>query len=458
MAEREKGRVLIVEDDVDMAALLRSTLGLEGYRTETAADIRSACQLLASFSFDAILLDLNLGAENGLELITHITRVSPFAKIIVMTAFGSIDLAVDALEKGATTFITKSDGPENIVRELNNRLFERFPLRIDNALALAKTIGIVGTSEPICKILKQIDQIKDVDATVLLLGESGTGKELIARGIHLLSGRQDKPFEAINCGAIPENLLESELFGYKKGAFTDAKTDHKGMFEICTEGTIFLDEIGEMPMPLQVKILRVLQEREVRPIGSTVTVSINSRVICATNRDLVEEIEASKFRQDLYFRLSVIPIALPPLRERAEDIPLLVEFFIHKFNERYKRNINRPKKELMARILAYDWPGNVRELQNSIERGVIMAPNSEIEGDTLFVAKSSSSPKHLRESLSISSTIYSEAKEQFEKTYLRKILALAKGNVSEAARISGRFRSDIYRLLERYNIDQSEFR
>jgi DNA-binding NtrC family response regulator len=453
------GRVLIVEDDKDMSALLKSSLEYDGFQCSESVNSSEARNLIHQFSFDAVLLDLNLGDESGLEIIPEIARTSPFTKIIVMTAFGSIDLAVDAMERGATTFITKSDDPSRITEELRKRVnanpsFETTGEKSD----INSVLGIIGKGKAMSDLLEEVDQIKDVDATVLLLGESGTGKELIARAIHHLSERNGLPFEALNCGAIPENLLESELFGYKKGSFTDAKTDRKGVFEVCSHGTLFLDEIGEMPLSLQVKLLRVLQEKEIKPIGASQSQKVETRVICATNKDLEREVKEGRFREDLYFRLSVFPIHLPALRKRKEDIQALVEFFISKFNDRYKRSVNYPSKEIMSRISTYEWPGNIRELQNSIERAVVLSKDGEIHLESMFVKNKMAENGKDEGSTDLDTVVYTEAKEYFERSFLKKILSATRGNISEAARISGRFRSDIYRLIEKYGIDQEEFR
>ncbi len=246
------------------------------------------------------------------------------------------------------------------------------------------SLGIIGASQSIQQVFDRIHQVKDVDSTVLINGESGTGKELVARAIHQSSTRAKERFEAVNCGAIAANLLESELFGHKRGAFTDAKADRKGLFEVCDGGTLFLDEIGEMPMNLQVKLLRVLQEREVMPVGSSSTIKVNTRVVAATNKNLADEVKAGNFRTDLYYRLNVLQILLPPLRERTEDIPLLVRFFLDRFNKRFTKSIQPPTKELESRLVSYAWPGNIRELQNAVERGVVLSEDNTLSLDVML--------------------------------------------------------------------------
>ncbi len=448
-------RVLVVEDDNDMAALLKSFLEHEHIRVDLANDLTSAIEQLKYFSHDAVLLDMNLGDESGLDLIPHIQHKSPFSKIIVMTSFGSVDVAVDAMEKGATTFITKSDNPEKITNAVITRLKQSRQKALDPDSHIQTRLGIIGQSKITRELIDKIMQLKDVDATVLIQGESGTGKEVVARAIHLTSERHRYSFEALNCGAIPDNLLESELFGHKKGAFTDAKYDHKGVFEVCSEGTLFLDEIGDLPLNLQVKLLRVLQEREIKPIGSEKTIKIHTRVICATNKNLELLIKEGKFREDLYYRINVLPIHLPSLKQRKEDIPLLTKYFVEKFNSRYKKNVAEPDTDTYQQLLEYSWPGNIRELQNIIERGVILSADGKLNIQANILNNGQETSKE--DSLKFDSVIYREAKEQFEKDFLKKILRATKGNVSEAARLSGRVRSDLYRLIDKYQINRKDF-
>jgi DNA-binding NtrC family response regulator len=327
----------------------------------------------------------------------------------------------------------------------------------------AQDLGLIGKSVPLMRVLSTIQRLKDVTSTVIIFGESGTGKELVARALHKTSPRGDGVFQAINCGAIPEKLLESELFGHVRGAFTDAKSDRKGIFEICAEGTLLLDEISEMPLPLQVKLLRVLQEREVIPVGSSRSIKVNTRVLASTNRDLDEEVKAGRFREDLFFRLSVLRVELPPLRDRCEDVPLLVEHFLKRFNERFNRSVMRPSDEEMARLMTYDWPGNVRELCNAVERGVVLSEDEKLHFEDILppLARASSSQASGdgdADSLVMTPDLslpLGEAKQRMEEAYIRKLLKATHGNISEAARISGLYRANIYRLMARYGIDHS---
>jgi DNA-binding NtrC family response regulator len=326
-----------------------------------------------------------------------------------------------------------------------------------------RSFGLIGRSDAIQRTLSMIERLRQVDSTVLILGESGTGKEVVARAIHASSGRAGERFDAINCGAIPETLLESELFGHAKGAFTDAKTEHKGIFELCSKGTLMLDEIGDMPMILQTKLLRVLQERSVVPVGSNTPIPVNTRLLAATHRDILADMKSSRFRDDLYYRLSVVVLHLPPLRERKEDIPLLVAHFLERLNQRFGRSVRAPTGSVLERLMAYDWPGNVRELQNAVERAVGLATGDTMRLDDLFPPPGRAvrgvriglDTAVDREMISLPLT---QAKQRFEKTYLRHLLQMSGGNVSETARISGRYRSDIYRLMHRHALEQEGFR
>ncbi len=454
-------RVLVVEDDEATSMILAEFLANEDCRVETAKCLDSAQNLLARYSFDLVLLDLQLGTDDGFSLIPFIVRQYPHTKVVVVTAHGSIDLAVRAVQTGASGFLTKPFSFEKIGEALR-------PVCERRAAAVAcpdegpwEELGLIGNSPAIRAVQANILRMKDVDSTVLITGDSGTGKELIARALHLSSNRGAQRFEAVNCGAIPENLIESELFGHRKGSFTDAKADRKGIFEVCKDGVLFLDEIGELPLQMQVKLLRVLQEREITPVGASTPVKVNTRVIAATNRDLALEVKEGRFREDLYFRLAVLCINLPPLSHRLEDVPLLVTHFIKKFNERFDKNIDAPSKELMTRLVSYSWPGNIRELQNAIERGVVLSPDGQLYFEDML-GQHHSHPNMLGNDVGNGVNIplgsLTEAKETFESSYLRRLLEATHGNVSEAARLSGRYRADLYRLFAKYEIDPNQFK
>ena len=317
---------------------------------------------------------------------------------------------------------------------------------------------MLGKSKIMESVFATVEKVAPTDATVIIIGESGTGKELVARAIHQLSKRRNSTFEALNCAAIPETLLESELFGHKRGAFTDAKADRKGIFEVCSDGSLFLDEIGETPLGIQAKLLRVIQEKQITPLGSSKSMSINTRIIAATNRDLEDEVARGRFRDDLYFRLNVISVFLPPLRERPEDIDILVNAFIDRFNERYRRNVKHAGRDILARLELYGWPGNVRELQNAVERAVVLTKDDELHIEDIMQRKLKPCSTAGASSQEFPTLCYLEAKEAFERVFLQKVLSAAKGSIAEAARLSGRYRSDIYRLMERYGLAGESFK
>lgn len=464
------GRLLIVDDDVSTCRFWQTVLGEEGFRVDFCHSLTEMKDMLSRYFIDVILLDLDLDQENGLDALPYLVSESPFSKVFILTANASVDSAVDALRTGATDYITKSTEPKEIAAKLKEAISQGYSVSLEDEGEPFRKHGMIGQSRCFTELCGTIEQVKDVDSTLLLLGESGTGKEVVARTIHRLSNRQDRRFEAINCAAIPENLLESELFGHKKGAFTDAKGDRKGIFELCTGGTLLLDEIGDMPITLQTKLLRVLQEREVVPVGSSRSVAVDTRVIAATHRDLLEEIQSGNFREDLYFRLSVVPVKIPPLRHRKDDIKVLIDHFLQELNQRFGKRVKPPANDVMKRLLAYDWPGNVRELRNAVERGVVLSRNSELLVENLFrhLEKSEISRLNLQEgrgdatSSPINEDIFdmplTDAKQAFEKAYIQRLLQLSKGNIAEVARQSGRYRADIYRLFDKYGIDHDSYR
>ena len=458
---RYMGRILLVDDDENITRLYDNILTNAGFIVDVSHDLKRMKDFMAQFYYDAVLLDLQLGQEDGLNGLPFVLKVTPSTKIFILTANGSIERAVDCMRKGATGFLTKGTEPARIIEEITTHLKpQQLKHDILSSGALEK-IGLVGESEAIKETIAMIDKIRNVDSTVLILGESGTGKEVVARAIHQTSARAAERFNAINCGAIPEQLLESELFGHKRGAFTDAKTDRKGIFEVCSQGTLLLDEIGDMPIALQSKLLRVLQERQITPVGSTTTLSINTRVIAATHRDILDEAKSKRFREDLYYRLSVVVIRIPPLRHRQEDIPILTGFFLQQFNQRFEKAVRAPSNPLMARMVAYDWPGNVRELQNAIERAVVLSSNDELNAEDMFQHLNLRSMPQTTDD-GLNSAVFAlpltDAKQCFEKAYLENLLKISIGNISEAARISGRYRADIYRMMNRYGFDKSQFR
>ena len=470
------GRVLVVDDDIDYIDLVSNHLDHHGFTVSSAKNLSEMREKMKSVLFDAVLLDLVLEHEDGLEGLPFIVSHFPLTKIFMMSAFGTIEIAVDALEKGASSFISKSKNPSDIAQEISRRFATQkklTSLKRQGANASDADMiedpwgnayypyGIIGHSAPIRNIIDQINRLKDVDSTVLIMGESGTGKELVARAIYSGSKRNTARFEAINCGAIPEALLESELFGHKRGSFTDAKSDRKGIFERCNGGVLFLDEIGEMPFSLQVKLLRALQEREITPIGSGETIKIDTRVVAATNRNLLEEVRSGRVREDLYFRLAVLTLYVPALRERAEDIPLIARYFIEVFSRRFKKIIQPLSRELEIKLMNHSWPGNIRELQNSIERAVVMTKEGHLGLDDLIPPNilSPDAKQTIVTAVGINPRVpLTEAKSEFEQNYLHQLLEMTKGNISEMARISGRYRADIYKLLSKHGIEWDDFR
>ena len=447
------GNILVVDDDEIIRLLFQKKLeevGFDVYQAGTGAELVAALKMR---SYDAILLDLCLGKEDAFDYLPIIVREHPHSAIIMMSAFGSIALAVSAMEQGAATFCAKSKDINEIVSEVTKRCRPKVVL---NTVEMdPKSYGFIAESAIARQLWTKIIRIASVGTTVLLQGESGTGKEVIARSLHGLSDRKDGPFVAINCAAIPEQLLEAELFGYRKGAFTDAKLDHKGLFERCYGGTLLLDEIGDLPQKLQVKLLRVLQEQEVSPIGSSRPVKIDVRIIAATHKNLKSLTAVGEFREDLYYRIAVISLEVAPLRARIDDIIPLASHFIREFSARFGRDIRMPSVELLTRLKAYTWPGNIRELRNAIERGVVLSLDGKLAlGDVLpetndLINESAVTKDPLR---------FDEAKRDFERRYLRNLLTATKGNISEISRISGRYRTDVYRLLARHGIVPENYR
>lgn len=504
MPNEYNGRLLIVDDDRQTCAFWKLALSEAGFLVDLAHNLGEMKDFVSRYSIDAVLLDLNLGNENGLDGLPFLVSKSPLSKVFVLTAHATVETAIWALQNGATGYITKDTAPDEIAAQIKkhtkDQVAEVVPPDLMGGSEFAR-VGMIGQSKAFQELCSRLTQLKNVDSTILLLGESGTGKEVIARSLHKISNRSQERFEAINCAAIPENLLESELFGHKRGAFTDAKVDRKGILELCSQGTLLFDEIGDMPLSLQAKLLRVLQERVVTPVGSATPIKIQTRVIAATHRDLIEEVQSGRFREDLYYRLSVVPLYIPPLRHRKEDIPLLVESFVNEFNQRFNRTIGMPTESVMRKLIAYDWPGNIRELRNAIERAVVLTQNDHIRIEDLFQhlhlpnnptkktsihqssMPSSASPSHSAPTNSsapqgsptehpprsngsaeaeIDNKLFqlplTEAKQAFEKIYLESLLNDTGGNISETSKRAGRYRADIYRLLERYDLHVDEFR
>ena len=435
----DKLRILIVDDEENMRHMLKVLLEKEGYACETAADGQEALKQFEQNSFDFALCDIRMPRMDGPELLREMRRRQIPATVIMMSAYGSEDTALEAMKLGAYDYVSKPFKAEEVVLTLK-KAEERERLQKENQLLRRQVLKDYGFGNITTKnarmqeILQTITKIAEYKSTVLIVGESGTGKELIAKALHYSSLRRDGPFIPVNCGAIPENLLESELFGHVRGAFTDASYTKKGLFEEADAGTLFLDEIGELPLLLQVKLLRVLQEEEIRRVGDTKPIRVNVRIIAATIRDLAEEVKKNTFRSDLYYRLNVLALHLPPLRERRDDIPILVDSFIERYNHRLQLQIKGISKEALGILLDYHWEGNVRELENAIERSMALAEGNRIEVHNL--------PPYLREvktggELTIPDYEYSIKKvnRQVEEELIRRALRRTGGNRTQAAKL-----------------------
>ncbi len=381
--------VLVVDDDADVRALLKDLLSEEGYKPRIAKTGAEALEAVAKDLPDLVMMDVKLPDQDGLGVLKTLKREHPELEVIVMTAFGGSSTAIKAMEQGAYDYVTKPFEIDDLLATLK-RVFEHADmssevsaLRLELGKSAAERERIVGSSKPMLEVFKLIGKVASSDATVLITGESGTGKELVAEALHKASKRNPHPLVKVSCAALPETLLETELFGHEKGSFTGAMTMRKGRFETANKGTIFLDEIGEMTLGTQTKLLRIIQEREFERIGSNVPIKIDIRVITATNRNLAEEVDKGRFREDLYYRLNVIHIDMPPLRERKEDIPLLVEHFLVKYRHAPGEIPTTISEDALNRLVEYDWPGNVRELENAIERAVVLSRGNPITADHL---------------------------------------------------------------------------
>jgi two-component system response regulator HydG len=451
--------VLIVDDDRAMCQLVQDVLSRNGYNVTSQLDAESALVSVDTSDFDVVITDIKLQSTNGLELCRRVTEKRPDVPVVVFTAFGSMDTAVGAIRAGAYDYITKPVDLESLALTVRRAIAHRrlqqevkeLRRRVDEADQLD---DLIGASAPMKNVYRMIQQLRDSDASVLITGESGTGKELVARALHRTSVRKDGPFIAINCAAVPQNLLESELFGHARGAFTDAKQSREGLFIQADNGTLFLDELGDMMLEMQSKLLRVLQERQVRPVGGNREIPFNTRIIAATNRDLESEVEAGEFRQDLYYRINVVRIHVPPLRSRGNDILLLAQHFIDGIRRRTSKEVAGISSDAAKKLLAYDWPGNVRELQNCIERAVALTRFEQIVVDDL--------PDKIRMYQSTELVIHGDDPEEFptleelERRYIRRVLEATRGNKTQASRILGMNRRTLYRRIERLGLEDNE--
>lgn len=444
MTIRKPARLLLVDDDPGLLKLLGMRLVSEGYSVVTAESGPEALRVLGREKVDLVISDLRMDEMDGLQLFSEIQKGQPGMPVIILTAHGSIPDAVAATQQGVFSFLTKPVDKDALYKAIDEALEQRSPAT-DEAWRQA----IVTRSPLMLRLLEQAGMVAQSDVSVLINGQSGTGKEIVAQAIHNASPRHDKPFVAINCGALPEQLLESELFGHARGAFTGAVSNREGLFQAAEGGTLFLDEIGDMPVALQVKLLRVLQERKVRPLGSNRDIEINVRIISATHRDLPKAMARGEFREDLFYRLNVVNLKIPPLSERAEDIPLLANHLLRQSADRHKPFVRAFSSDAMKRLMAAKWPGNVRQLVNVIEQCVALT-SSPVIGDALV--------EQALEGENTALPTFAEARNQFELNYLRKLLQITRGNVTHAARMAGRNRTEFYKLLSRHELDANDFK
>ena len=444
MTIRKPARLLLVDDDPGLLKLLGMRLVSEGYSVLTAESGPEALRTLSRDIVDLVVSDLRMDEMDGLQLFSEIQKVQPGMPVIILTAHGSIPDAVAATQQGVFSFLTKPVDKDALYKAIDDALEQSAPTTDERWRQ-----AIVTRSPLMERLLEQAGMVAQSDVSVLINGQSGTGKEIVAQAIHNASPRRDKPFVAINCGALPEQLLESELFGHARGAFTGAVSNREGLFQAAEGGTLFLDEIGDMPVALQVKLLRVLQERKVRPLGSNRDIDIDVRIISATHRDLPKAMARGEFREDLFYRLNVVNLKIPPLAERTEDIPLLANHLLRQSADRHKPFVRAFSTDAMKRLMAAKWPGNVRQLVNVIEQCVALT-SSPVISDALV--------EQALEGENTALPTFVEARNQFELNYLRKLLQITKGNVTHAARMAGRNRTEFYKLLSRHELDANDFK
>lgn len=437
-------RILLVDDDENLLRLMTIRLQGEGYQVSTAEGGKEALKLLNTQTFDVVLSDLRMPGLDGLSLFEEIVALRRDVPVILMTAHGTIQDAVEATQRGVFGFLTKPIDHEALREQLVKAISQR-----KGAQTGAWSEQIITRSMQMEQLLDQAYRVAQRDVSVLISGASGTGKELLAKALHNASGRSSKQFVAINCGALPENLLESELFGHAKGAFTGAVNEHHGLFREADGGTLFLDEIGDMPISLQVKLLRALQEQQIRPVGSSKQIPVNVRIISATHKDLAKEMAEHNFREDLYYRLNVVNLTLPTLRERSEDIPLLARHLLAQSAERHNVNVSRFSDDAMQLLATAPWPGNVRQLVNVVEQCVALTQTSVIASHLVEQALSASEQKW---------PTLTEARDAFEQSYLLKLLKMTDGNVTRAAELAGRNRTDMHKLMKKHDLHSADFK
>jgi DNA-binding NtrC family response regulator len=449
-----KPQILVIDDDRDMCELIQESLQHNGWTVVWRTRGDEGLALIETESFDVVITDVNLENMSGHDLCRKLTENRPDTPVIVITAFGNMSSAIAAIRAGAYDFINKPVDMAQLSLVIERAVKHRHlreevkRLTLEVSGSARQPSALSGESLAMMKVYDLVRRVANTDTTVLITGESGTGKELVARALHNESSRESNPFVAINCAAVPASLLESELFGHVKGAFTDAKSTRKGLLEQASGGTLLLDEIGEMPLDMQPKLLRVLQERQLRPVGGNGMITVDARIIAATNRDLEGEVEAGRFREDLYYRLNVVQIHVPPLRARGNDVLLLAQLFVTKFAERMSKGVTGISSEAAKKLLEYDWPGNVRQLENSMERAVTLTRFEHITVEDLperisHYEGSSIVPEGVDEE-------HIQTLEVLERRYVERVLRAAGGNKTQAARLLGVDRRTLYRKLERY--------
>ncbi len=451
------GRLLIVDDDRDLGETVCLGLQMRGYAVEWRPSVALALEALAGDPFDAVVTDLNMQGSDGIDLCRKVTERGPDVPVLVLTAFGSLETAVKAIRAGAYDFISKPVEMDALAiaveRAVKHKQLRDEVRRLREEIARggpADADGLLGESEAMRRVRSLLDRIADTDVSVLISGESGTGKEVVARTLHARSRRAKGPFVALNCAAVPESLLESELFGHVRGAFTDAREARPGLLLQAQGGTLFLDEIGDMPLTVQPKLLRVLQERAVRPVGATQESPIDVRILAATNRDLEEAIDERRFREDLYFRINVVQVGLPPLRARGGDVLLIAAHYLSRFAARAKKSIVGISAQAAERITAYTWPGNVRELQNCMERAVALTRHDHIGVDDLPEKVRDYRRSHVLVAADDPSELV--PMEEVEHRYIARVMEAVQGNKAAAARILGYDRKRLYRKLDKLGI------
>ena len=449
-------KILVVDDDKNILKIIKMRLEAKDFLVVCTMLEEEAAKLVKEEIFDLAIVDFKLEKESGIELMETLHEVCPELPVIILTAYGTINNAVDSMKRGAYSYLTKPFDYQELLLQINNALEKQ---RLTKEVKMLKEMvndmygseNIIGKSDEMKKVFENVVLAAKTDSTVYICGESGTGKELIAKNLHVASPRRDMPFVAINCSALPEALIESELFGYETGAFTGAVSAKKGMFLQADKGTFFMDEVSEMPLTMQAKILRVLEEKEFYPLGSEKIVKVDVRIVVASNKNLEEEVKRGNFREDLFYRIHVIRIKLPPLRDRKGDVLLLAKYFLEKYAKKMDKKIKGFTPSASQKLMMYHWPGNVRELENAVECAVAMTIDDVITEDLILSAQETGTKKNDLKPLR-------NAKEEFERDYLVQLFEITNGNVSRAAKLSGKYRADIYELIKKYDLKPAEYR